>query len=314
MFTFCTIITSDYLPYARTLFSSLHDFDKNAKLTVLILDDTESFVDGNFSVISLQELEAFSFYKIVKKKYAHINPDLFRWSLKPILLTYLLSTGYSKAIYCDPDIYFVGDYQFLAEKLSYCGILLSPHFHNSTTIGDLSESLLLIFRKGLFNAGFVGASRLGLDALNWWAEACASKMVFPDNELYFVDQKYLDLLPVEFNNIEILLHRGCNIAGWNHTSNSRDLINEKLIINQKYPGIFIHFSTSTVKKIQSGDDPCLLPYYNIYTNRLKLNGYTISSIDNDKTPLIKGFLNGIKQKLSIRRRLKKWLYQLSQRI
>ncbi|MBK9568929.1 MAG: hypothetical protein IPO53_02675 [Chitinophagaceae bacterium] len=114
-------------------------------------------------------------------------------------------------------------------------------------------------RNGLFNAGFVGASKKGLPALKWWSGACHYKIDRQPELGIFVDQKYLDILPVEYPDIEILQHRGCNIACWNMDTNKRTICNGKLLINDKYEAVFIHFTHETIQQILNGNDYQLRP-------------------------------------------------------
>lgn len=315
MTTFCTIITSNYMPFARALYNSLQKFNKSAQLHVLITD-SEKPVDGieNFHPVLLNQISGIRLFKEIEKKYAHTNSDFFRWSLKPILMTWLLEQGFEKVTFLDPDVYFVGDYNFLVEKLDTSSILLTPHWSNTDPY-FLEESLIYIMRNGLYNAGFVGASKKGINALKWWTEACHYNIDRRTDLGIYVDQKYLDILPVEYPGVEIIRHRGCNIASWNMNSNKRGIVDGKLLINNEFEPVFIHFTKDTIRHILNLNDFHLRPYLDEYSNEFTKLGYQLEKllkgIDlHEKHTIIKK----IKRQLLLKTRFKRWLLNISKRI
>ena len=110
-------------------------------------------------------------------------------------------------------------------------------------------------RVGLYNGGFVGAGKKGIPALEWWAKCCIYNIKKSYRRGLFDDQKYLDLLPVLFENIHVLKHKGCNVAGWNIETSPRSLNEEnKLILDRKWPLVFVHFNYYTIQAIVQKKD------------------------------------------------------------
>ena len=315
MNTFCTIITSDYIPFAKALFNSLQKYNNSCLIHVLIADNDRNFeVTENFHTISLSEISENKLFKEIEKKYAYTNSDFFRWSLKPILMRYLLEREFEKVIFLDPDIYFVGNYNFLFDKLDTSSMLLTPHWSNTDPY-FLEESLIYILRNGLFNAGFVGACKKGIDALKWWAEACHMNIAKREELGIYVDQKYLDVLPVEFPGVEIVRHRGCNIACWNMNSNKRSMVDGKLLINNQFEPVFIHSTKDTIRHILNLNDYQLRPYLDEYANEFTKQGFQLqellAGIDIQEKHTI---LKKIKRKVLLKTRLKRWLLKISKSI
>ncbi len=314
MQTFCTIITANYLPFAKVLFNSLKKFSPNCLLQVLIVDENTNSSSTNFVIHQPSELIKTKLFREIEKKYAHTNPDYFRWSLKPIFITYLLEKEFDKVIFLDPDIYFVGDHKFLFDYLNNASVILTPHWNNVEAY-NLDESLIYLMRNGLFNAGFVGANRKGIPAIKWWAEACHYKIDRQAELGIFVDQKYLDILPVEYPNTQILQHRGLNIACWNMDSNKRTIVNGQLLINKKYEVVFIHFTKDTIKHILNGNDYQLRPLLDQYSLMFLQEGYNLQDYVSPETIDEKFSLaQKIKRQLLFRTRFKRWLLKLSQKI
>lgn len=316
MHAFCTIVTSDYLPKAVVLFSSICRFGPDTGMHVLIADKDQTYIKpslpGNMKINTPDEFGKYPMVKNLYKKYAHINFDNFRWSLKPVFTSYLLQNGYDKIIYVDCDMFFVNDYNFLFNELDTNDIVLTPHW-NSTNPLINQDSFLSNFTSGMFSAGFFGVNKNGLQAMTWWANACHFMMGEHIEKGVNDDQRYLDLFPVLFEKTKIVRHRGCNIGSWNYEESKRVLINGELLINEKFPVIFIHFDEMLISTILKGHDPLLLPYLEKYNNAFELAGYKM----NDFLPaytIYKNatFLKKIKWKLRIKTRIKKWLYKIAE--
>jgi hypothetical protein len=314
MVAFCTIVTESFLPFSKALNHSLQ-VHGGAELIVFITSDFESTTEETpFKKIYLSSLANSVELQSLNTKIKNTNLDAYRWALKPFVILHLLKSQYDKVIYCDPDIFFIGNYQFLIDKLENSGILLTPHW-NSIIPSNLDETMPSLFRGGLFNAGFIGASKKGLQAITWWLWACIYKMDHTELSGYFDDQKYLDVLPIEFENVEIIKHRGCNLACWNIEANKRSMMDSKLLINEEYEPVFIHFTKNTSDHIFKGYDELLRPYLTNYIGLLKENGFDADKFypDTDKLTGISIFEN-LKRKTLIRTRLKRFLTKLIKKI
>ena len=313
MQTFCTIITADHFPKAVALYKSIREFNKEMTLHVFISDNGQDVKKGagieGIHITEANELSEYSFVKSLHKKYAHINMDLFRWSMKPVLASYLLRSGFDKVLYMDCDMFFVNNYNFLLEELDLFGMLLTPHWNNTDPLVD-KNSFLSNFTSGIFSAGFFASSRQGLPALDWWANACHF-MMGPHMELgIHDDQRYLDILPVIFENVKIIRHRGCNIGAWNYEESVRSVVNGQVIINDKYPVIFLHFDQMLISTILKGHDRHLAVYLEKYQKIFEEDGYRLSdfmtNLDRLTNPNV---MMRMKWNLKMRTRIKRFLYR-----
>lgn len=306
MNTFCTIITKSYLPFAAALKSSLAKFNSDIILNVLIVDGNKNKTFAkNLNVIYMKDILEFSSIgkQIVNKYNRPEEVDLLRWSLKPILINYLLEGGYDKVIFTDPDTYYFSDYSFLFEELERSNIILTPHWRGLTPRNN-ENNFNLQFVEGLFNAGFIGVNNQGKTAMYWWAEMCLYKCIKDNTVGHFVDQTYLNLLPIYFDKVKIIKHKGCNVANWNQQQCERTRKNAMHTwILDKYPIVFIHFTSSTIKGIQGGEDYLLKHNLEEYNKKLLKYGWTqdvISLQKNDfdthvkKQKLITRFIKKLK--------------------
>jgi hypothetical protein len=314
MKSFCTIITADYLPFAKVLHASLQKNVPGTSLQVLVIDKNDFTSHQSFTIHSIDNVITSPVAKGIYKKYAHTNPDHFRWALKPVFISYLLQNGFDKVIFADPDIYFVNNFGFLFEELESNNILLTPHWANLNPMKN-EGSLFDVLRDGLFNAGFIGANKKGIEAINWWSEMCHYK-IEKKNELgLFDDQKYLDILPAQFPDVKILKHQGCNLASWNVETSKRESINGKLIINQQFEPIFIHFSKETIVNILNRNDKLLYPFLEEYIQLLKNNGFDLPNNYNKfYFSKYNSLFFKLKHKIRLRTRIKIFLFKLAQRL
>jgi lipopolysaccharide biosynthesis glycosyltransferase len=198
-----TIVTSDYIHYALALRESIFEFEENLDFIIFISDND----------LNLKELVEDTFERTVVKtpadfiqkplanslfeKYHEIDMDAYRWSMKSVLMSSLLEEKYTKCLYFDCDIHVYSSLNFLFDLLDENRILLSPH-NRSLYPSEDTENFKKNLTEGIYNGGFVGASKQGIPALIWWAEACLYKCERNFEKGLYVDQKYLEIMPARF--------------------------------------------------------------------------------------------------------------------
>jgi lipopolysaccharide biosynthesis glycosyltransferase len=250
----CTIVTPDFLANGLTTLHSMRKFYKNSDFNILYMDNyLPNCSYKNFNIFDLNFIEE---YENVSKKYGIISDgaisDKTRWTLKPLFILNLLKK-YEKVIYVDPDMFFVNNWDFLFDEID--GVLLTRHWR---AYSPEHVGFGLNFTDGIFNAGFLGVSNKGIDAIKWWKDACLWRCEYKKSEGLFVDQKYLDFMFVHFPYVEYCKHQGCNLAGWNYNQLKRKLYKNKIIINDIFEAIFLHFS------FINKEDEFVINYYQKY--------------------------------------------------
>ena len=271
---FCTIITADFIHYALTLYSSLLKFKPNTNFYILVSDTNSSFDElrANFPLLHIIYDNEICKDKIsieIRDKYKESDMDCFRWSMKSLLIKYLLGLNYEQVFFLDPDTYFFNSFDFLFDELDNQSVLLTPHWRSANPYMD-PKNFAILQTSGLFNAGFIGATKAGIPAMEWWSLVCEYECKKEPSKGLFVDQSYLDLMPIYFEDIKILRHRGCNIASWNQAECPRTLTEEgKVYINGIWEIVFIHFTKSTIKGILSGKDTLLRNHLAEYQDSLE---------------------------------------------
>lgn len=260
----CTISTQSHIFKSKVLLQSVRNYSK-ADLFCLLTDGNDLPQPVRDEIYHPLSVLTKSPAPEIIEKY---KGNALRWSCKSLYMMYLLSIGYDKVIYVDNDICFFSSPDFLFEELDTAAIILTPHFYPVDTYNE-QNWLEANYRVGLYNAGFIGASLKGLPALEWWASCCLYNVKKSAWRGLFDDQKYLDLMPVIFDDVKVLKHKGCNVAGWNIEQCPRSIRNGELLIADKWPIIFIHFTTLTIGNILSGKDSELSEYLKIYIDELQ---------------------------------------------
>lgn len=265
-------------------------------LHVLLVDAKEVPTNtNNVSYYSLQIIKSEVGQKLIAKYRNHT--DKLRWALKSVFMMHLLHET-NKIIYVDNDIYFYSNPGFLFDLLDEHSILLTPHFYD-TNPNQNQNWLEANFKVGLYNAGFVAANTNAIKALQWWSECCLYNIKKSYWRGLFDDQKYLDLLPILNDDVMILKHKGCNLAGWNYLFYKLDRKeNNGVEIEHQYPLIFIHFAETSMVHFAKSDN-FFNPEYLTYIEHLrKYNSTFINKRSYLKTYTVSVYVNFIKWKIS----------------
>ncbi len=261
--TICTIISKNYLPFARTLAESFHKYNEG-KVYVLLVDTIDGYFEPEneqFELIELEELrrmipdfEKFCFqYTILE----------LNTGVKPYLLQYLFEKyNVEKLVYFDPDILITNKLDELSALLDNNSIILTPHL-TSPIDDNYNPTEIDILKAGIYNLGFIALSnnRTVMNMLDWWQKRLFNKCIVAFEQGLFVDQKWIDLVPGFYPGVLILQHPGYNIAYWNYHCRKVRLEGDHIYVNDG-PSYFLHFS---------GYDPLNIGPISKYQNRYTID-------------------------------------------
>jgi lipopolysaccharide biosynthesis glycosyltransferase len=239
----CTIVAKNYIAQARTLCNSFSSFHPDCKIYVLIVDDFRGYLTPSaepFEIVSLNDL-----------RIPNLRSFCFKYDItelctaaKPFLLEHLArDRAIAKLLYLDPDILVTNRLDRLYSILDRFDIVLTPHIDTDFPEDGLQPDDSAMFRTGIFNLGFIGVrnsdeTRLFLD---WWKSKLYNKCAVDYQRGYFVDQKFMDLGSVIFENVHIERGVGYNVAYWNLHSRRIEKKDGKWSCNGG-PLYFFHFS------------------------------------------------------------------------
>ena len=236
----CTIIAQNYLPQAMALLESTREIYPDIEFYILMTDATSStqpLLKGA-QVLLPRDLDIDPEWLTDMQSY--YDPVEFATSLKPFLLSTLLTSGVSTVTFLDPDILVFSELTqgFVAANAS--GIALTPHRLTPAEIKGKQSGELSFLKYGVFNLGYICVGHLGKPMLEWWGERLRWFCTRFPNDVIFTDQKWIDLVPALFT-FSVIRNFGYDVAPWNISERQLSLKDNKLFAaNDEL--VFIHFS------------------------------------------------------------------------
>lgn len=246
-----TIVTKNYLPLSNILGDSIKMNHPDSDYVVIVADhmgndDLSTIINHDFlsvNVLGISNILSMTF------KY---NLTEFCTALKPKCFEYLLSLGYQKIVYLDPDIYVYSSLESIFNDLNNFSICITPHllYPEIPYTGFWAQGAILA--SGVYNLGFIGLknSENSKSFLSWWAQNLEDFCFIEKSEGLFTDQKWLDFCPVFFPDIIIYRELGVNVALWNIHERIIDYSNGEYFVKRR-DGVdnstlsklkFVHFS------------------------------------------------------------------------
>lgn len=210
--TYCTILSSNYLPKALALAASLRRHMDGAVLHILFTDIAD---DADLPVLQGVRCLSTASLGLTDREVLDLamGYDLveFATAVKPLLLRNLLADT-EQVFYLDPDTYLTSPMVELegALKGSEGGILLTPHFLLPTP-AELGKNEGHLLTVGVYNLGFCGFDRRGIPALDWWWGHLRDECLYDPLSGLFVDQKWMDIGSTLWRAGD-LRHSGYNIG------------------------------------------------------------------------------------------------------
>lgn len=239
----CTIVSKNYIPYARVLARSFLEAQPGGRFFVLLVDRNDGHIEPEEECFTLLEAEDLD-------NVPHLSAFLFKYTLleantaiKPFFLEYLLRRfELPNLVYFDPDILIVGDLDTLAALVAQYSVVLTPHL-TSPIEDDAHPDELAILQAGSYNLGFIALrwTEVSERLLTWWQQRLYDQCVVRIDRGLFVDQKWMDLVPGIFGDVKVLIDPGYNVAYWN-LHGRRVTCDDGTYHSNGEPLVFFHFS------------------------------------------------------------------------
>ena len=214
----CTIVSPNYLPFARALattYKKHHPEDRFFVLLVADLPPASTFESEPFEAVLLSQIGLVD----VRREAMKYDILELNTNVKPGFLAHLFATepAVDQLVYLDPDIRVFAPLEPVFAVLSAgAAVALTPHI-TSPIHDSKSPSEQDLLYNGTYNLGFA-AFRRSDEAdrvLAWWGERCLALGFSEGRTGLFVDQKWMNLAPGMFADVAIVRDAGCNMAYWN---------------------------------------------------------------------------------------------------
>ena len=222
-----TVLAKNYLAFARVLAGSFRRQHPDVPFFAVLADRADGYfdpADEPFSVIELDEL-AIPDLRATTFRYSRFPLAVVA---KPYLLRNLLDRGFEAALFLDVDIEVTGDLTYLLERTSRSSITITPHLLAPLDGEDRADRELNILQSGVYNGGVIGVRR-GETAdrfLAWWQGRVYADCRHSREDGLHHDQRWLDLVPAFFEDVDVVRDPAYNVAHWNLPE--RDIANCRL--------------------------------------------------------------------------------------
>jgi hypothetical protein len=282
-FTICSI---NYLAQARTLGDSLKATNPEVLFFIGLVDKLEgvTFDEVHKPIYPMIEIDKIGISDL-EEIAARYDITELNTAVKPFCFTYFFKT-YPEAknvIYFDPDIIVYQPLTELIQNLQKHQAVLTPHIN--TPIEDtLTPNELHHLNTGINNLGFVAFRRSPENTafISWWEEKLRYECLIDLCNGLFVDQNWMNFLPVFVTNVYIERSPGYNAAYWNlheRVFSQRDGIH---YVNEDKPLIFFHYSgydpakpgilSKYQDRFELSERKDAIPLFDYYRNCLLQNG------------------------------------------
>jgi hypothetical protein len=282
-FTICSI---NYLAQARTLGDSLASTNPEILFVIGLVDNQEgvSFEQSyqpKYPMVEIDKIGIQGFAEMADR----YNITELNTAVKPFYFTYFFKQ-YPKAqnvIYFDPDIIVYQPLTGLLNSLKNHEAVLTPHIN--TPIEDRqTPNELHHLNTGIYNLGFVAfrRSEVNTEFIHWWEEKLRFECLIDLCNGLFVDQNWMNFLPVFVANTHIERNPGYNAAYWNLHERTFSERENVFYVNGNNPLIFFHYSGYDPEKpavlskyqdrFQLSDRKDAIPLFEIYRKSLIDNG------------------------------------------
>jgi len=237
-FTACSV---NYLKKAVAMSLSLLDYEPNAHVYIVLVDSKREIVidESKVKILWAEDLD----WPNYKKNAFKYNVIELNTAIKPHV-TLRLFEKYDRVIYLDPDICVYSKLTPIHEELNTYSVLLTPHALTSYK-GKMRPNDQDFLKFGVYNLGFFAVKNddNSKAMLKWWDEKCHESCYYEPQIGLGVDQKWMNLAPVLFQGLKVMIDPGLNVAFWN--LHEREISNKDGVwyVNNSSLIRFIHYSS-----------------------------------------------------------------------
>jgi hypothetical protein len=280
----CTIIAKNYVAHARVLARSFAEHHPEGRFHVLVIDEYDGYIDPAeepFILVTPGELDIEGFTRMA------VLYDVVELStaVKPWLLRWLLARSPDDvAVYLDPDMRLYARLDEMFAAVSEHGLVLTPHSVDPMPRDGKRPNEQDILIAGAYNLGFIGigSGAFADELLEWWAERLETDCIVDPTRGFFVDQRWIDLVPGMAESFHLLRDRGFNVAYWNLSARPISHRPDATWYAADVPLRLFHFSgfdrtrphllSKHQNRISLGEHPDLARLCDLYANELLTAG------------------------------------------
>jgi hypothetical protein len=290
LFTVCTV---NYLAYAKAMADSFMRFNPDYKIIIGLVDR----IDKRFDPATFQPYEIIEAESLHSKEFpgmvARYTALELSCAMKSFFARYILDKySPSTLVYVDGDVLFFDSIGYVEKLLAVYSITLTPHIFSPFPFDKKRPQEKEILKTGLYNAGFFALrnDNTGNAFINWWGKRMIDQCYYNGVQGWSVDQNWLNLVPIYFDQVGIVEHRGYNVAYWNIHERNLSVKGNRFYVNENEPLIFFHYSGYNIgnvnefskhqDRVQMTEYPELVELHKIYRDAVLKSDHSLYSALN----------------------------------
>lgn len=241
-----TISSASHLAYCKNMADSFIANNPDYQVVICLADRiSERFDAAFFAPHQLIEVEQMQIphFSAMSERYDIIELSC---ALKPFAGLYILEKFRPDClVYLDSDIQVYDSFLLLEEQLKTYSMVVTPHFSHPLPADNCVPRERDILRHGLYNGGFFMLKNdpVSISFLTWWGSHMVDEGYLNYAEGMGRDQNWLNFMPLFFDHVLVAKDlAGVNVAYWNLHERSISRVNNRYIVNDTAPLVFLHIS------------------------------------------------------------------------
>ncbi|MAL59286.1 MAG: hypothetical protein CMC14_04485 [Flavobacteriaceae bacterium] len=250
-----TICSNNYLGQALALKKSFVKHNPDMGLFIVLVDKLSVAIDYTVcepaTLLPIAEVEGIHLEDLISRYYiielnTAVKPSVFKQLQKQ-------HPECERMYYLDPDLYFYKGLEELHKRLETKCAVLTPHILSPIPRDGKQPDENTFLQFGIYNLGFLGVNTSHPETsklLDWWEERTLRFGYDWAHKGYFVDQLWMTIAPLFFNEIAIENSYGYNMAPWNlHERSIVSRDGDTIVLNDDSELVFYHFSKVTLGEV-----------------------------------------------------------------
>jgi len=237
-----TVAGKSSISLARVLADSFRRYHPDIPFFVLLADEVDGYFEPDSEPFRLLRLVDLGIPNLPRFRFQYSRQELM-YAVTPVLLRHLLDQGFPRVAFLKQESLVLRELTPALELLRRRSIVLTPHLLNPLSGEAGAGRELNILQSGVYNVGFLGvaATPTARAFLSWWEarlyEHCRHDVA---HGMHF-EQRWLDLVPAFFEDVEVVRDPGFNVAHWNLPERAVAIDGERITVDGS-EGSFFRFS------------------------------------------------------------------------
>lgn len=237
-----TVVGKNSLSLARVLAQSFRRYHPGIPFFVLLTDEIDGYFDPAAEPFRLLGLADLQIPDLPRFRFQYSQQEL-TYAVTPFLLAHLLDRGVAGVAFLKQESLVLAELTPVLDLLRRHSIVLTPHLLAPLS-GDAGIARELnILQSGVYNVGFLGVAETPTARafLAWWKERLYEHCRHDIPHGVHFEQRWLDLVPAFFEDVEVVRDPGFNVAHWNLPERKVAIDGESVTVDG-HPCRFFRFS------------------------------------------------------------------------